>query len=254
MDIELYIFNQKYIKYDSLSLLMKYKLQFIIFLFLIIMMPLSSAFLGYIETDECIQLTTISNSSTMTLSTVSPPGSLIILDVPMEKNGKTFNYSFCDTNVTGRYNYDFYNAEDEFFVNDFFVNPLGREFDDGQSNISLGILFGALVVGFLFLFIGLFLWTHEGNTALGFLFFCLSIIFGIYSLHLGYAYSSDLLFYESLTPVVSAVYITVLWLMSGIGIISVALLLIAMIKEIGKMNDTKQFGNDFDPISQTYGF
>lgn len=219
-----------------------------------ISIPLGSTFLGYIETNECIQLITISNSSTMTISTISPPGELIILDEPMEKNGKTFNFTFCNTSVTGKYNYDFYNAEDEFFVNDFFVNPLGREFDSGQSNISLGILFGGLAVGFLFLFIGLFLWIHEGNSAIGFLFFTLSILFGIYSLHIGYAYSSDLLFYESLTPVVSAIYITVLWLMTGIALISFILLLIAMIKELGKMNDTKQFGRDFDPITQTYDF
>lgn len=221
-------------------------------LFVLIITPLSSGFLGYFEQDECVNIITISNSSSITLSTVSNNQELTIIETAMEKNGKTFNYTFCNTSETGTYNYDYYDAEGFTFVNNFGVNPLGREFDAGQSNISLGILFGALVVAFLFLIIGLFMWVNQNNSAIGFLFFILSIFFGLYSLHLAYAYSADLLFYDSLTPLVAAIYTTMLWLMTALGLISAMLMLIAFIKELGKINETKEFGPDFDPITQTY--
>lgn len=233
---------------------MKVNTNFIILMLLIFSISFSSAFLGFFEQGECVELKTISNSSFVNLSSVSNLNEQTFFNQQMTKNGKTFNFTFCATNTTGNYNYDFFDAEGNVFVNNFEITPTGRDFSTGQSTVSIGILFGALIVAFLLLAIGLFLWTHEGNTALGFLFFAFSILFGIYSLHLSFAYASDILFYDSLTPVVSVMYTSFLWIMTGIAIISFALLLIAFIKELGKMNDSKQFGENFDPITETYKF
>ncbi len=233
---------------------MKVNTNFIILTLILFSISLSSGFLGFYEQGECVEIVTILNSSAVNISSVSNLEGLTNINLPMTKVGKTFNFTFCDTNVTGIYNYDFFDDEGRVFVNTFEITPTGRDFSTGQTVISVGILFGALIMGFLLLCIGLFFWTNQSNTAIGFLFFTLSIMFGVYSLHLGFSYASDILFYDSLTPVVTTVYTTFLWLMGGTGIISFSLMLIAFIKELGKMNDEKQFGKDFDPITDTYKF
>ncbi len=212
-----------------------------------------SAFLGFFEKDTCVDIKTISNSSFVNLSTVSNPnGSASNINEAMQQNGQTFNFTFCNTTNIGNYNYDFFDAEGNVFVNNFEITNTGRTFSDGQSNVSIGILIGALLLGFIFLIIGLFLWKDEKNAPLGFLFISLSLILGIYSLHLGYAFTNDIIQYESLTPVVSAIYTSLLWLLTGIALISIALMVIAFIKELGKINESKDFGVGFNPITQTY--
>lgn len=214
-----------------------------------------SAFLGFFEKNECVNIVTILNTTAVNLSSISDPdGETVYLDEAMQKNGQTFNFTFCNTSVIGNYNYDYIDLEGNPFVNNFEITNTGRNFSDGQSNVSVGILMGALVLGFMFLIIGLFLWKDENSIALGFLFISLAIILGIYSLHLGYAFSNDIIQYETLTPVVSAIYISILWLLTGIGILSMALMLIAFIKQLGKINETEKFGEDFNPITQTYDF
>ncbi len=134
------------------------------------------------------------------------------------------------------------------------ITPTGRTFDEGQGTTAIGIMFGALAVSFLFLIIGFSLEKNPSTMALGFFFIIFSIILGIYSLHLGYVYSNDILQYESLVPVSSGIYTTILYSLGGITVISASLMLISFIVELGKINKTKKFGEGFNPITNTYDF
>jgi hypothetical protein len=134
----------------------------------------------------------------------------------------------------------------------FEVTATGKDFSDGEALVSIGILIGALGLAFLFMFLGFKLTQNSSALPIGFFFIILSLILGIYSLNLGYAFTNDILQYESLTPVASAIYTSFLWLIIGITIISLALMLIAFIKELGKMSKKKKFGENFNPITDTY--
>ena len=132
------------------------------------------------------------------------------------------------------------------------ITPTGREFTEGQGTTAIGILIGVLALSFLFLIIGFSLEKNPATLPLGFLFVVFAIILGIYSLHLSYTYTNDILQYESMMSVSSTVYIVVLWTLVGIAILSSALMLVRFIKELGNINKTKKFGQGFNPITNTY--
>ena len=87
---------------------------------------------------------------------------------------------------------------------------------------------------------------------IGFMFVILALILGVYSLHLGYVYSNDILQYESLVPVTSAIYISVLFSVVGIVLISASLMLVAFIKELSNTVKRKKFGVGFNPLTNIY--
>ena len=132
------------------------------------------------------------------------------------------------------------------------ITATGKEFSGSQGIVSIGILLGALGLSFLFLMLGFKLSQNSKLLPISFFFIILSLILGIYSLNLGYAFSHDILEYESLTPVASGIYISFLWLIIGITIISMVFLLFSFIKELSKVIKTRKFGEDFNPISNTY--
>ncbi|KKL90151.1 hypothetical protein LCGC14_1907570 [marine sediment metagenome] len=56
-----------------------------------------SAFLGFFEKNECVNIVTILNTTAVNLSSISDPdGETVYLDEAMQKNGQTFNNSFCN--------------------------------------------------------------------------------------------------------------------------------------------------------------
>lgn len=137
---------------------------------------------------------------------------------------------------------------------DINANPSGRGFDEGQGLVSFAILAATLTLAFIFLKVGFKLGENDTLIPIAFFFVVFALILSIYSLHLSYVFTSDILQYESLTPVTSAVYISILWSVIGLFIISMALMLIAFIKELSKISDKHRFGDGFDPLTQTYQF
>jgi hypothetical protein len=107
-------------------------------------MPLVSANLGTFKTGECVDIKTILNASWVNISTISyPNSSLIISNVDMSKNGQTFNYTFCDTSTLGTYTYDYFDSNDNVYVNDFLINTAGVDGNSTPVLIAMGI---ALIV------------------------------------------------------------------------------------------------------------
>ena len=145
-------------------------------------------------------------------------------------------------------------GENDTAVGNILITPTGRTFTEGQGTTAIGIMFGALAVSFLFLIIGFSLEKKPSTMILGFFFIIFSIFLAVYSLHLGYVYANDILQYESLIPVSSGIYTIILFSLGGLAVISGALMLIAFIVELGKMNKTKKFGEGFNPITNTYDF
>jgi len=136
----------------------------------------------------------------------------------------------------------------------FKVTYTGREFDEGQGITAFAVLFGALGLAFLFMMVGIKMSENPKYYAIALFFMVFSMILGVYSLNLGYAFTHDILQYESLTPVAQVIYTSFLWLIIGIVIITMALMLIAFIKELGKMSKTKKFGEGFNPVTNSYDF
>jgi hypothetical protein len=93
-----------------------------------------SASLGTYKQGDCVDIKTILNTSSVTLSTLSyPDGSIAGSNIVMQNiAGKTFNYTFCNTPTIGTYVYDYYDADGEVYVNDFDITASGQS---GTNNI-----------------------------------------------------------------------------------------------------------------------
>lgn len=116
---------------------MKYKI-LTIFLFSILLIGLVNASLGTFKQNECVNIKTILNTSTVTLSTLSYPNStLITSNKAMTKNLLTFNYTYCNTTELGTYIYDYYDAEGNVYVNDFIITYTGKQITSQEMAIYI---------------------------------------------------------------------------------------------------------------------
>ena len=127
---------------------------FIVVLALVLFnMAYTEARLGNFIQGNCAELKTISNSSSVNISTISYPNlTVAVTNQLMEKNGKTFNFSFCDTGVIGFYIYDFFDLEGNVFVNDFEITPIGDNINTGSSIVYI-IILTTIIIFFTFFLI-----------------------------------------------------------------------------------------------------
>ncbi len=97
--------------------------------------------LGEFPARDCVNIKTILNTTTVNISTISyPNSSTAVSNQEMDKDGQTFNFTFCDTETIGVYVYDYFDAEGQVFVNDFLITPLGNSLDTGESFLYIWIL------------------------------------------------------------------------------------------------------------------
>lgn len=171
---------------------MKYKLilVMIIGLFLI---SFCSASLGTFKQGDCVDIKTILNTSAVTISSLNYPNSSTALGITeMEKNGLTFNYTFCNTSTLGNYNYDYNDSEGNVYVNDFLVTANGQIQSTSQGLGSLAFLGLMLVLMFVFGFGGFKLAKSDNLWILGIFFMFLSVLLLVYNTWLGYEYHRTL--------------------------------------------------------------
>jgi len=155
--------------------------------------------------------------------------------------GSYYYFVHCNTSDAGGY-----------ASSNFAVVKLTRSFGSEQIVSSLVILVGILAVVFVFLFIGSKLGANDKTLPIGFFFYVMALLLVIYSLHFGWILSVDILQHETISSGLSTLFVVVIWSLAGIAIISIILMFIAFIKELGKMNKRKKFGDDFDPLTNTY--
>lgn len=120
-----------------------------IYLFIlgIFLITLVSASLGTFKLNECVDIKTILNATSVNISTLNyPNSSLIISNRPMTKTGLTFNYTFCNTSVIGKYNYDYYDNLGNVYVNDFEVTKTGDKVSLSNSILVIAFLIVAILL------------------------------------------------------------------------------------------------------------
>jgi len=244
---------------------MKSKLILILFaIFFVGFVSASMPTLGVFKQGEDIELkqTCSINATFCTNCNISsvdyPNGSRLLSDVQMTKRIGDFNYTILGVDVSelGQYRINGYcRLEPDVMKNWVYfieVTPTGQSFDSGQGFVSLGLLAAILAIMFFFMILGFKFTENDKTKPLALLFVVIAMFLAIYSLQLGLNYSVDILEYEGLTDMQSTIYISILWLVSGISIISFILMVFGFLREFGKGKMIKNYGEGFDPISQTY--
>ena len=136
------IYNMK--NRDKIVLNKIYLGLFIFILLSFIQIDLTSATLGTFKKGSCVDLLGSSSDSSMNISTISTPHGTDQTIRIMQKNGVTFNYTFCDTSYMGEYSYNYYDGSGVIWVNNFFVTADGQEYNQFPTPyffILGGILF-----------------------------------------------------------------------------------------------------------------
>jgi hypothetical protein len=127
---------------------------FIVAVVMCFLLPLCSASLGTFKQNDCVQIRTILNTSSVNISTINYPNStLAITNQEMTKISSTFNYSFCNTSYLGTYIYDYFDSEGNVYVNDFIITNTGNELNTSNSMIiivTIVILIIILIIFFIF--------------------------------------------------------------------------------------------------------
>jgi hypothetical protein len=134
----------------------------------------------------------------------------------------------------------------------FRVTESGQVFSEGQGIASLGIIASIMAICFFFLIFGYKFTNNPKTYPLALLFVIISIFLVLYALQLGLQYSVDILEYPGLSDLQSSIYVSVLFLVTFVGLISFIFMMIAFIREFGKGKMMKNFGEGFDPLTQTY--
>lgn len=130
------------------------------------LLPTINAGLGTFKQGECVDVKTILNTTSVTLSSLSYPNGTIAVTSKTMTNigGKTFNYTFCNTDDIGTYIYDYYDASGDVYVNDFDVTPNGEPIVLGKM-VGYGfMLIIAIGLFCLLLFFGITIpYQHQRN-------------------------------------------------------------------------------------------
>lgn len=161
-------------------------------------------------------------------------------------------------NLTTNGFYSYYsectNGSDSGVSDDLFfrVTESGQVYSEAQGLGGIGIIFSVMATAFFFMILGFKFSKNQKTLPLTLLFVVISIFLIFYSFVLGLNYSDNILEDEGLADLQSSIFIGTLWLVSGIGIISFILMTFAFVREFGKGRMMKNFGEGFDPITQTY--
>ena len=131
-------------------ILSKITIVMIMFIFVI---SFTSANLGTIAQNECMNIRVLANCSSVNLSEVSNKEETFVINQPMTNiGGQTFNYSFCNTSTIGTYTFSWDNT-----CVDCSTYNCGNSFEVTYDGNLLRIENSILYLGLIFILIFLFL-------------------------------------------------------------------------------------------------
>ena len=231
-----------------------------VFITLFLISMISAVSIGTFEKNTDIELhQTCNNCTYCNFTTIKYPNSTNILtNIEATKDGTYYSFNLSAGNITTNgeysYTYDCGNAIESLTDTLFFdVNPTGVDLT-GNGNIAIGILFGALLLAIIFIVLGFRLASNPKMAPISFVFIIMAIFLCLYSLHMAWSFSNDILMYESLGSTSGVIYTTILWLMLSVAIISFVFFFFSFIKELGRMGKIKSYGDGFNPITDTYDY
>lgn len=185
-----------------------------------------------------------------------PNGARLSGAVALTRNGDTYEHNLTNISVNGNYPYSGFctngttssNADDLSFL----VSETGRTFSTGQSLAGFGIIFVMIALSFFFLFLGFKFSGNPKTLPLTLFFVIVGIFFTLYSVQLTLNFSVDVLQNDDITSLTQSYYIFFIYSLQFVGLVSGILMVIGFVREFGKSKTFTDFGENFDPITETY--
>jgi len=182
-------------------------------------------------------------------------GSLLFdqVAVPTEDH---FVITFNSTDITlpGLYPYTVHcNSTEKYetYLTGYFeANALGYEIESAQGTIVVGLIIGVLLLAWLFTFFGFKFFESDKTFPIGLLFISMALILSVYSLHIGYIASRDVLYPFAMESVQFSIYFGMMW---GLIAISFFALLGLMFKTLREFRERRSINQQSDGWNDARG-
>lgn len=127
------------------------KIIIILMLVLMFQLILVNADLGTFKQNECVEIVTNLNATSVNISGITNPTpnpQIVVQDKEMTKVGSFFNYTFCNTTKIGKYTYGYCDDSGNCYSNSFKITPSGFESTLAFYFIFILIICAIMVAGY----------------------------------------------------------------------------------------------------------
>ncbi len=234
-----------------------------IYLLIILIIPLVSALIY--EEGSVIDLkipcfnngTFCSGSAICNLTVLYPDYTILIDKVAMENKGTYHNYTLNTTHssTVGEHSIitsctdGAYSGQSTFTYE---ITPTGQEITSSQGLVSIGLIMSIIFLSFIFCFYGHKFSESPKLFPIALFFMCISLFLGVYTLHLGYIFTRDILFPLSGEGAQFKMYIGIMWGLMAVAFVGMLFLLIKTWKEAQRAASIKKYGDGYDPKTKSY--
>jgi len=137
-------------------------------------------------------------------------------------------------------------------VFNYFINPSGYEITTGQGFASIGLIISIILLAAFFSFFGFKFSESEKLFPIGLFFMLISLILGVYVIHLGYIYSRDILFPIATENIQFKIYIGIMYGLIGMAFIGLLVLIVKTLKEFKERKSLIQQGEGWNTKKNIY--
>ena len=182
-----------------------------------------------------------------------------ILELEEDTPSDLFDYSFPvegdNFSTVGAYPYIIScNSSDQggFVSTSVKVTPTGKEITPGQGFTSIGLIIAIILLAGLFAFFGFKLAETKNLFPIALFFMLISLILGVYTIHLGYIYTRDILYPISTEGSQFRIYIGIIWGLLAMGFIALLFFILKTLKEFRERKSILKYGEGWNPKTKSY--
>ena len=134
----------------------------------------------------------------------------------------------------------------------FLITPTGQNITESQGFTSIGLIISILAVAFLFMYFGFKFAESDKLFPIAIFFMLISLLLSVYTIHLGYIYSRDILYPLAGEGTQFKVYLGIMWGLLAMAFLAMLGLIIKALKEFRVRKSQQDYGEGWDSKTQSY--
>ena len=199
-----------------------------------------------------------SSSATCNISINYPNGTYLKENASMtNRNNGDFNITLNASKIisSGEYEWRAFCCDGIYCAagyGSFEITPTGNEITSGQGFASIGLIMAIILLSGLFAFFGFKLAETGKLFPIALFFMLISLILGVYTIHLGYIYTRDILYPISTEGSQFKIYIGIIWGLLAMGFIALLFFILKTLKEFRVRKSLLKYGEGWNPETKSY--
>jgi hypothetical protein len=193
------------------------------------------------------------NASTACNITVFYPNMTVFVDDGVMGNqGNYLNYTTPIINTRGQYSAVVNcvsGGTSGYTPFDFLVTSIPG---NNQGFVAVGILLSLIALSFLFAYVGFIFSQSDYLFPIALFFILISLVLGVYVMHLGYLYNRDLLVSTMTSGTQFKVYLGIAYGLLGMAFIALTMLIVKTLKEFRERKSIQKYGPNYNTKTGMY--